>query len=231
MLLTDNNTVSFTQCFTQFCFYLFFGTTEDILLLLMAYDRYVAICKPLHYHQILGRKNSLMFIAVTWVAACANSLLVTKAASSMTFCNSNVIHHIFCDIKALANISCYGTEMFFMLMYLELMLLGLCPFLCSVISYVKIIAIILNIHSTDGKRKVFSTCSSHLIVILLFYTNCASVVLIPRSQYTEMIEQSCTILYTAVTPMVNPLIYTLRNKEVKGALIKLLKGKQAAKQT
>ncbi|XP_077323062.1 olfactory receptor 1468-like, partial [Lithobates pipiens] len=209
MLLTDNNTISFTQCFTQFCFYALFGTSEDIILFIMAYDRYVAICNPLHYHQILGRKNCLMFIAVTWISACSNSLLITKAASTMSFCHSKVIHQLFCDVKALLKISCTGTEMFFMLLYLEILLFGFCLFLCIATSYVKIIAIIFKMNSTDARRKVFSTCSPHLTVILLYYTNSASVVLIPRSRYSELLEQSCTVIYTAVTPMLNPLIYTI----------------------
>ncbi|XP_040214350.1 olfactory receptor 1468-like [Rana temporaria] len=225
MLLTDNNTISFTQCFTQFCFYFLFGTTEDILLFIMAYDRYVAICKPLHYHQILGRKNCLMLIVGTWISACINSLLITKAASAMSFCRSKIIHQLFCDIKALIKTSCAGTEMFFMLIYFEFLLLVFVPFLCIVTSYVKIIAIILNINSRDGRRKVFSTCSSHLIVMLLYYANAASVVLIPQSQYSELLEQICTVLYTAVTPMLNPMIYTIRNKEVMRALMRLVKGK------
>ncbi|XP_040214365.1 olfactory receptor 1468-like [Rana temporaria] len=225
MLLTDNNTISFTQCFTQFCFYVLFGTSEDIILFMMAYDRYVAICKPLHYHQILGRKNCLMLIVGTWVSACTNSLLLTKTASAMSFCSSKIIHQLFCDVKALAKISCAGTEMFFMLLYLEMLMLGFVPFLCTLMSYVKIIAIILNINSRDGRRKVFSTCSSHLIVILLYYANAASVILIPQSQYSEVLEQICTVLYTAVTPMLNPLIYTIRNKEVIRALMRLVKDK------
>ncbi|XP_073491277.1 olfactory receptor 1-like [Aquarana catesbeiana] len=225
MLLTDNNTISFTQCFTQFYFYLLFGTSEDILLFMMAYDRYVAICKPLHYHQILGRKNSLMLIAVTWISASINSLLIIKATLTMSFCHLKVIHQLFCDIKALIKISCAGTEMFFMLLYLELLLFGFVPFLCTVMSYVKIIAIILNINSRDGKRKLFSTCSPHLAVILLYYANIASVILIPQSRYSELLEQICTVLYTAVTPMLNPLIYTIRNKEVKRAMMRLVKGK------
>ncbi|XP_040214349.1 olfactory receptor 1500-like [Rana temporaria] len=223
MLLTDNNTISFTQCFTQFCFYALFGTSEDILLFIMAYDRYVAICKPLHYHQILGRQNCLKLIVGTWVSACTNSILITNAVSAMSFCCSKVIRQFFCDVKALAKISCSGTEKFFTLIYFEFLLLGFVPFLCIVMSYVKIIVIIFNINSRDGRMKVFSTCSSHLTVILLFYANEASVVLVPQSRYSEVLEQICTVLHTAVTPMLNPLIYTIRNKDVKRALMRLVK--------
>ncbi|XP_077306148.1 olfactory receptor 1500-like [Lithobates pipiens] len=224
MLLTDNNTISFTQCFTQFGFYALFGTSENIILFIMAYDRYVAICKPLHYNQILGRKKCLMLIVVTWISALTNSLLITKAASTMSFCHSKVIRQLFCDAKALLKISCTGTEMFFMLLYLEI-LFGFCLLLCIVTSYVKIIAIIFKMNSTDARRKVFSTCSPHLTVILLYYTDSAFVVLIPQSRYSELLEQSCTVIYTAVTPMLNPLIYTIRNKEVKRALMRLVKDK------
>ncbi|KAG8550995.1 hypothetical protein GDO81_023924 [Engystomops pustulosus] len=225
MLITGNNKVSFTQCFTQFFFYVLFGTTEDTLLFTMAYDRYLAICRPLHYHQVLSRRTCLGIIAGIWSSACMNSLLVTTQASKLTFCSSIKIHHLFCDFKALFKISCGGLENFFNLVYFEILILGVCPFLFSLISYVKIITIILNIKSQVGRRKVFSTCSSHLTVLLLYYTTASSVILAPTSKYSDTLEQSCSVLYTTVTPMLNPLIYTLRNKEVTGAIQRLIKSK------
>ncbi|XP_069841050.1 olfactory receptor 1M1-like [Dendropsophus ebraccatus] len=191
----------------------------------MAYDRYVAICRPLHYCQILSRRKCLWIIVGIWSSACMNSLLITVQASKLTFCSTNKIHHLFCDFKALFKISCGGLEKFLDLVYFEILLLGLCPFLCSFISYVKIITIILHIKSHEGRKKVFSTCSSHLTVLLLYYTTASSVILAPNSEYSDILEQGCSVLYTTVTPMLNPLIYTLRNKDVKHALWRLVKAK------
>lgn len=224
-LITGINTVSFTQCFTQFFFYVLFGTTEDTLLFVMAYDRYVAICRPLHYHQVLGKKTCLRFIVGIWCSACINSLLITRQASKMTFCSTNKIRHLFCDFKALFKISCGGLEKFFHLVYFEILVFVLCPFLFSFVSYIKIITIILQIKSEEGRRKVFSTCSSHLTVLLLYYTTASSVLLAPTSKYSDILEQICSVLYTTVTPMLNPLIYTLRNKEVKHALQRMVRAK------
>ncbi|KAG8549725.1 hypothetical protein GDO81_019857, partial [Engystomops pustulosus] len=221
MLITSNNKVSFTQCFTQFFFYVLFGTTEDTLLFTMAYDRYLAICRPLHYHQVLSRRTCLGIIVGIWSSACMNSLLITTQASKLTFCSSNKIHHLFCDFKALFKISCGGLKKFFNLVYFEILVFVFFPFLFSFISYIKIITIIVNIKSQVGRRKVFSTCSSHLTVLLLYYTTASSVLLAPNSKYSDILEQSCSVLYTIVTPMLNPLIYTLRNKEVKEALKRL----------
>ncbi|XP_075175926.1 olfactory receptor 1L1-like [Anomaloglossus baeobatrachus] len=223
MLFTGIQTVSITQCFTQFYFYVLFGTTEDTLLFVMAYDRYVAICRPLHYHQLLSRRTCLGLVVTIWSSACLNSILITTQAFKITFCSANKIHHLFCDFKALFKISCGGLENFFNLVYFEIVVLGLCPFLCSLISYIKIITIIMHIKSQEGRRKVFSTCSSHVTVLLLYYTTASSVILTPTTKYSDVLEQICSVLYTTVTPMLNPLIYTLRNKEVKNAIQRLLK--------
>ncbi|XP_073414837.1 olfactory receptor 9G19-like [Dendrobates tinctorius] len=225
MLFTGIKTVSFTQCFTQFYFYVLFGTTEDTLLFVMAYDRYVAICRPLHYHQVLSRRMCLGFVVAIWSSACLNSVLITTQALKITFCSANKIHHLFCDFKALFKISCGGLEKFFNLVYFEILVLVMCPFLFSVVSYTKIISIIMNIKSKEGRRKIFSTCSSHVTVLLLYYTTASSVLLAPTTKYSNLFEQICSVLYTTVTPMLNPLIYTLRNKEVKLAINRLLKAK------
>ncbi|XP_069841051.1 olfactory receptor 1L4-like [Dendropsophus ebraccatus] len=224
-LLTGIKTVSFIQCFTQFFFYVLFGTSEDTLLFVMAYDRYVAICRPLYYSQILSKKSCFGLIVGIWSSACMNSLLITVQASKLTFCSTNKIHHLFCDFKALFKISCGGLEKFFNLVYFEILVFVFFPFLFSFVSYIKIITIILHIKSHEGRRKVFSTCSSHLTVLLLYYTTASSVILAPNSKYSDILEQSCSVLYTTVTPMLNPLIYTLRNKEVKNALWRLMKAK------
>ncbi|XP_075037409.1 olfactory receptor 1-like [Mixophyes fleayi] len=222
MLLSGNNTVSFTQCFTQMYFLFLAAGSEDFLLLTMAYDRYVAICNPLQYHSIMSKKMCLLFMTVIWLYACLHSSLITISASKMYFCHSNTIQNFYCDAKALTNIACGGTEVFYTVIYIEVLLIGLLPFLCSLTSYSKILKIIFNIKSIDGRRKAFSTCSSHLIVIIMFYSTGTSVYMIPTSDNYSVLEQICTVLYTTVTPMLNPLIYSFKNKDIKCAVLRLL---------
>ncbi|XP_075037414.1 olfactory receptor 2D2-like [Mixophyes fleayi] len=222
MLLSGNNTVSFIQCFTQMYFYALVGLTEDILIFIMAYDRYVAICDPLHYHYILNRKTCLLFASGTWISGCLNSFVFTIPVSHMSFCHSNTIHQFFCDPKALINISCAGSEEFYMVNYLELLIFGFFPVIFSLTSYIKIIRVILQIKSKNGRKKAFSTCSSHLTIVIIYYMTGMSVYMIPPSENFMVLEQVFTVLYAVVTPMINPLIYSLRNKDVKRALLRIL---------
>ncbi|KAG9465237.1 hypothetical protein GDO78_018638 [Eleutherodactylus coqui] len=220
--LSGNNTISFTQCFSQTFFFLLAASAEDILLFIMAYDRYVAVCNPLHYHHLLSHRICIVFIVTIWLSASLNSFLMTIPVSKMSFCRSNIIQHFFCEANTLTRMSCAGKDIFYNIVYFELIFFGLFPFFCSLTSYIKIINVILKIKSSDGKKKAFSTCSSHLAVIILYYTTGASMYMIPPSKYSHEMEQIATILCTAVTPMLNPLIYSLRNKEVKKGLRKFV---------
>ncbi|XP_075141409.1 olfactory receptor-like protein OLF4 [Leptodactylus fuscus] len=222
MLSSGNHKVSFRQCFTQIFFFFLAAGTEDLLLFIMAYDRYVAICKPLHYRSILSNKVCSICMATIWFCAALNSFAITVPTMKMSFCHSTTIHHFYCDAKALTKISCAGKELFYLVIYFELFFFGLCPLLCSFTSYAKILQVIYQIKSRDGRKKAFSTCSSHLTVILLYYSTAALVYLLPSSKYSDILDQFFTLLYATVTPMVNPLIYSLRNKEVKTAVMKLL---------
>ncbi|XP_077306155.1 olfactory receptor 1468-like [Lithobates pipiens] len=221
MLLFDHNTMSFKQCFTQLYFYWGCASTEDILLFTMAYDRYVAICNPLHYHSVFSRKNCIKLIISIWISGCFNSLLVIIAASKMSFCKSSTIEQYFCDAKALLKISRGGTELFYFMICIDLLVFCLGPFLCTVISYIKIIRVILRMNSKDGRRKAFNTCSSHLTVISVFYGTALSMYMMPQASHLVDVEQGLSVLFTAVVPVINPLIYSLPNKEVKRALKKL----------
>ncbi|XP_071978732.1 olfactory receptor 1496-like [Engystomops pustulosus] len=222
ILSSGNHKVSFRQCFTQVYFFFMFVGIEDLLLFTMAYDRYVAICKPLHYHSILSKKVCAVYIVTIWLYAAVNSVFITSLAMKMSFCNSTTIHQFYCDAKALTKISCAGREIFYLVIYSESFLFGLCPFLCSLTSYVKILQVIFHIRSEDGRRKAFSTCSSHLIVIALYYSSAASAYLLPSYKNSDFLDQVFMLLYTTVSPMLNPLIYSLRNKEVKTAVMRLL---------
>ncbi|KAG8574279.1 hypothetical protein GDO81_009122 [Engystomops pustulosus] len=222
MILSGNNSISFKQCFTQLYFYMFAASTEDILLSLMAYDRYVAVCKPLHYHMIMSKQRYVPFLLGTWISGCANSLFLTFSIYQLDLCPSTKINHFFCDIKALEKVTCSHTQ-FYILLYIESLVLGLFPFLLSLTSYIKIILIILRIRSTSGRWKAFSTCTSHLTVLIIFYGVALLMYVKPPSVHFEIQDMVFSIMYTAVTPMLNPLIYTLRNKEVKEALARIFK--------
>ncbi|XP_063788949.1 olfactory receptor 1-like [Pseudophryne corroboree] len=230
MLLSGDNTVSFIQCFTQMYFHVLADSSEIYLIFIMAYDRYVAICDPLHYHTIFNRKHCLVLTSGTWISGSLNSLVLTIPASHMSFCHSRTIHQFFCDPKALINISCAGSEDVYIAIYLLVLIYGVLPIMFCVTSYIKIIRVILQIKSKDGRKKAFSTCSSHLTVVSMFYITALSVYMMPSSEYSNVLEPVFSIVYSIVTPMMNPLIYSLQNKEVKSAGQRLLWGKQSIEQ-
>ncbi|DBA13668.1 TPA: hypothetical protein GDO54_018582 [Pyxicephalus adspersus] len=222
MLLSGHNTMLFTQCTIQMFILFMLATTEALLLLIMAYDRYVAICNPLRYHQLLSKKMCFLFISLAWLCGSLNSSQLTISAAKMSYCNSNTIHSFYCDIKALKNIACGGMEILQSIIYINAVFLGLLPFLGSLTSYTKIVKIVLSINSSEGRRKAFSTCSSHLTVIIIFYWTGTTVFMIPPSKQYCVLEQVFTVLYTTIIPMLNPLIYSLKNKDVKCAMGRLL---------
>ncbi|XP_063788917.1 olfactory receptor 1-like [Pseudophryne corroboree] len=222
MLLSGNYTVSFIQCFTQMYFFDIFAVAEVVLLSTMAYDRYVAICNPLHYHHIFNRKLCVQLMVAIWTSGCLNSFLVTLSASNISFCHSYIIQRYFCDAKSVMEIACANQQLFYIVVYVEVLIFGCCPFFCSLMSYIKIISAILKIKSRDGRRKAFSTCSSHLTVLTVFYGTVTSDFMMPQSDQNRVLELVFTVLYTVFTPMLNPLIYSLQNKDVKKAVKKCI---------
>ncbi|KAM8930739.1 olfactory receptor 8H1-like [Pelodytes ibericus] len=217
ILLTGNSLISFMECFTQMFFFTFVGSIEVVLLSSMAYDRYVAVCNPLQYHLLMNRRKCFLILVGVWIPGCFNSCVVTLYASNLFFCRTHKIQQFFCNVKALAQIAC-ATTGFDIMIYVEVLLLGLCPLFISCASYVKIIRIIMHIKSSGGRSKTFSTCTSHLLVLVMFYGTILFIYLKPTSQYVDGLDQLSSVLYAAVAPMLNPLIYSLRNKEVKSAL-------------
>ncbi|KAM8962496.1 olfactory receptor 1F1-like [Pelodytes ibericus] len=187
----------------------------------MAFDRYLAICKPFHYQRILNRKYCVLVILGMWVNGCLNSLSVTIVTSKISFCYPNIVYQFYCDVKDLSKIFCSNLR-FQVIIYIDGFIFVCCPCMCTVISYYKIIRIVLAIKSADGRRKAFSTCSSHLMVLLLFYGSGVSVNFRNSSKQTDILDQVFTVLYTTVTPMMNPLIYSLRNKEITSGLRRLV---------
>ncbi|XP_075061982.1 olfactory receptor 1500-like [Mixophyes fleayi] len=217
ILLTGDNYISFVQCFTQMYFYNSICSTEIVLLSVMAYDRYVAICNPLRYHLIMNKKKIVLLLCVIWGSGSLNSLPITSFASHLSFCHSHTIRHFYCDCKAVSKIAC-SVQFFNEVMYIVAWISVPVPFLLSFLSYVKIVKSILHIRSADSRKKCFSTCTSHLTVLTLFYGTIMCVYMAPFSGNSEILDQVLSVLYTTVTPMLNPLIYSLQNKDVARAL-------------
>ncbi|XP_039353521.1 olfactory receptor 11A1-like [Mauremys reevesii] len=221
-LLTGDRTISFYACVIQYYIFGFLAATECYLLAAMSYDRYLAICKPLHYTIIMHGRFCLQLAAESWVSGLLASSIVTGMILQLTFCGPNEIDHFFCDFNPLLNISCSDTRLVELLASTLSFIFTLPPFLLTVTSYVCIIFAILQIPSTTGRQKAFSTCSSHLIVVTIFYWTITIVYVLPKNDTLRDLNKVFSLLYTVLTPLVNPLIYSLRNKEVKEALRKAL---------
>ncbi|XP_029471582.1 olfactory receptor 1E1-like [Rhinatrema bivittatum] len=224
-LITNKKTISFSECITQLYFFLVFTTTECVLLSIMAYDRYVAICNPLHYITIMSKKVCLSMSAASFIISFLNALLHTLLVYRLSFCNSNKIQHFFCDVTPLLHLSCTDTSINELVIFTEGSLIAILPFLIILISYVRIITTILKIQSTSGRHKTFSTCSSHLTVVMLFYGTLIFMYFRPSSSYSLEKDMITSVVYNVVSPMLNPFIYSLRNREVKAALRKTLQRK------
>ncbi|KAG8549686.1 hypothetical protein GDO81_020133, partial [Engystomops pustulosus] len=210
--------MSFIGCISQQFFFTAFTICEYILLTVMAYDRYVAICHPLHYTCIMNGNTTLLLAKGSWLASFFSSLLVVLFSSHLNFCKSHVINHFFCEITSLLKLSCGKNTDIIVLILLEGFVCGFIPFMFILASYIMIVRTIKNIHVKDGRMKAFSTCTSHLTVVILFCGTIIVVYMRPPSMYEPAQDKLFALLYTAVIPMINPLIYTLRNGEVKNIL-------------
>ncbi|XP_017372666.1 olfactory receptor 5F1 [Cebus imitator] len=218
-LLSEKKTISFAVCFLQMYFFIALATTECILFGLMAYDRYVAICHPLLYTLIMSRTVCLKMAAGAFAAGLLNSMVNTSYVSSLPFCGSNVIHHFFCDSPPLFKLSCSDTHLKESIFstFAGVNMVGALLVILSSYSYV--LFSIFSIHSGEGRHRAFSTCASHLTAIILFYATSIYTYLRPSSSYSLNQDKVASVFYTVVIPMLNPLIYSLRNKEVKKTLV------------
>ncbi|KAM6158278.1 olfactory receptor 5V1-like [Rhynchocyon petersi] len=219
---TKKGSISFLGCATQMCFVLIFGGTECLLLAVMAYDRYVAICNPLHYPLVMNHRVCVQLVAGSWISGLPFEIGQTGQIFSLSFCGSNIINHFFCDIPPILKLACGDTFVNEMLVYIVAVVFFMVPFMLIVTSYGKIITNILKLSSVKGRAKAFSTCSSHLTVIVLFYGTAAVTYFRPKPNQTKALGKLLSLFYTILTPMMNPIIYTLRNKDVMVALKKLL---------
>ncbi|XP_032757808.1 olfactory receptor 1L6-like [Rattus rattus] len=220
-LLTQRKTILFVQCLTQMYFFVAFGITDSFLLAVMAIDRYVAICNPLHYNTTMSPRRCRLLVMTSWAVSHLHSLTHTVLMGRLSFCGPNVIHHFFCDVQPLLTLSCSDTSINELLAFTEGSVVIMSPFIFIVVSYAYITRTVLRVPSGEGRYKVFSTCGSHLTVVALFYGTIISVYIRPSSTYSVTKDRVVTVIYTVITPMLNPFIYSLRNKDMKQALRKL----------
>uniref|UniRef100_A0A8C5K7H5 Olfactory receptor n=1 Tax=Jaculus jaculus TaxID=51337 RepID=A0A8C5K7H5_JACJA len=226
--LSEKKTISYAGCLTQMYFLYALGNSDSCLLAVMAFDRYVAICDPFHYVTTMSHHHCVLLVTLSCSFPHFHSLLHTLLLNVLTFCDSNVIHHFLCDISPLLKLSCSSTFVNEIVILIEGPIVLVTPFMCIAFSYIRILITVLKIPSAAGKRKAFSTCGSHLTVVTLFYGSIFYVYLQPVSTYTVR-DHMATIVYTVLTSMLNPFIYSLRNKDLKQGLRKLLsRSSQAA---
>ncbi|XP_040294216.1 olfactory receptor 5V1-like [Bufo bufo] len=221
MLLTQQKTITFHGCMTQLYFFIYFTCTEFFLLAVMAYDRYVAICYPLHYAIFMSKERCTLFLVGTWIAAALEPVLHTVFIANLPFCSSRQVNHFFCDISPLVKLSCNNTIHVEIATYVLGAVVGLSAFTLTLLSYVFIINTILNIKSAEGRQKAFFTCASHLISVIIFYGTSLTLHVRPTATYAPMQDKLFSLLYIILIPVLNPLIYTIKNKQFKEAFKRL----------
>ncbi|OCT72735.1 olfactory receptor 5V1 [Xenopus laevis] len=220
-MVTGRKTIPLHGCFVQMYSVLFLAGTEFFVLAAMAYDRYNAICHPLLYSIIMNKALCIQLLCGSWVIGAANALVHTLLAYMLPFC-SNKIQHFFCDVPPLLKLSCINTWINELGMFVVGGSVTGGSFILTLISYIKIILTILNIQSSSGRKKAFSTCTSHLTVVAIFYGSIFFMYLRPKSSYAMHHDRLVAVMYTIIAPLLNPFIYSLRNKDVKVAVTKIL---------
>ncbi|XP_004761256.1 olfactory receptor 7A17-like [Mustela putorius furo] len=216
----QSKVITYAGCITQMYFFILFTGLDIFLLTVMAYDRFVAICHPLHYTVIMNPWLCGLLVLMSWILSASHSLLQTSMVLQLSFCTVLEIPHFFCEINQIIQLSCSDTFLNNMVIYFAAMLLAGGPFIGILYSYSKIVSSIRWISSSQGKHKAFSTCASHLSVVSLFYCTSLGVYLSSAATQSSHSSAVASVMYTVVTPMLNPFIYSLRNKDIKKALIR-----------
>ncbi|XP_043320351.1 olfactory receptor 7A10-like [Cervus canadensis] len=214
----QSKVITYEGCIVQMHFYILFAGLDDILLTVMAYDRFMAICHPLHYTVTMNTQLCGWLVLVSWIISVLNSLLHSLMILRLSFCADLEIHHFFCEIQQLIQLACSDSFLNNAVLYFGSVIIGGAPLAGIIYSYSKIVASICGISSAQGQYKAFSTCASHLSVVSLFYFTCLGVYLSSADTHSSEASAIASVMYTVVTPMLNPFIYSLRNKDVKRAL-------------
>ena len=216
--LVENKTISFVGCIAQLFAVHFIGCTEIFILTVMAYDRYIAICRPLHYTTLMTRRVCGQMMIGSWVGGFLHSMVQTLLTACLPFCGPNKIDHYFCDVHPLLQLACTNTYTVGIIVVVNSGMVALSCFFMLVVSYIVILVSLKN-QTSEGRHKALSTCGSHITVVILFFGPCTFTYIRPSSDLSE--DKNVAVFYTVITPMLNPLIYTLRNEEVKSAMKKL----------
>ncbi|XP_021577056.2 olfactory receptor 7A5 [Ictidomys tridecemlineatus] len=222
---TQSKAISFEGCIMQMHFFIVFASLENFLLAVMAYDRFVAICHPLHYTVIMNPRLCMLMVVVSWILSVLHALLQSLMVLPLSFCTDLEIPHFFCELNQVVQLACSDTFPNDMVMYFTSVLLGGGPLAGILYSYYKIVSSIRAISSAQGKYKAFSTCASHLSVVSLFYFTILGVYFSAAATHNSHSSATASVMYSVVTPMLNPYIYSLRNKDIKSALRRYPRGK------
>ncbi|XP_040852690.1 olfactory receptor 2J3-like [Ochotona curzoniae] len=217
-----DKTISYAGCMTQLYFVLALGTTECVLLVVMSYDRYAAVCRPLHYSVIMHPRFCHLLAVVSWVSGFTDSALHSLFTFWVPLCGNRHVDHFFCEVPALLQLSCADTHLNELTLLITSSVFVLIPLILIVISYGAIARAVLRMQSTSGLQKVFGTCGAHLVVVSLFFIPAMCIYLQPPTENSQDQGKFIALFYTVVTPSLNPLIYTLRNKDVRGAVKRLM---------
>ncbi|XP_036858289.2 olfactory receptor 2T29-like [Manis javanica] len=220
--VTGVNIISAPGCGMQMFLYLTLAGSECFLMATMAYDRYAAICHPLHYPVLMNNRVCVLLASGCWLLGSVDGFMLTPVTMTFPFCRSREIHHFFCEVPAVVKLSCSDTSMYETLMYLCCVLMLLIPVTIISGSYYFILLTIHRMNSAEGRKKAFATCSSHMTVVTLFYGSGVYTYMLPSSSHTPEKDMGLSVFYTILTPVLNPLIYSLRNKYVMAALKKML---------
>ncbi|XP_003802520.1 olfactory receptor 8K5-like [Otolemur garnettii] len=215
--VVDQNTISYSACATQLAFFLMFIIGEFFILSAMAYDRYVAICSPLLYNMIMSQRLCHMLVGIPYLYSTFQALFFTTKIFTLTFCGSNVISHFYCDDIPLLPMLCSNAQEIELLIILFSAFNLISSLLVVLVSYLLILLAVFRMHSAEGRKKAFSTCGSHLTVVVVFYGSLLFMYVQPKSTHSYDTDKIASVFYTLVIPMLNPLIYSFRNKEVKNA--------------
>ncbi|XP_037695459.1 olfactory receptor 8J3 [Choloepus didactylus] len=221
--LLKKKTTSYYECATQLGGFLFFIVAEIFMLAAMAYDRYVAICNPLLYMVVVSRRICLLLVSLTYIYSFSTAIVVSSCVFSVSYCSSNVINHFYCDNVPLLALSCSDTYFPETVVFISAATNLFFSITIVLVSYLNIVLSILRIDSSEGRKKAFSTCASHMMAVTVFYGTLLFMYLQPQTNHSLGTDKMASVFYTLVIPMLNPLIYSLRNKDVKVALKRLLK--------
>ncbi|KAM3919022.1 olfactory receptor 5V1-like [Leptodactylus fuscus] len=222
--MSKDKSISRVGCGLQMYFHMCLGAAECLLLAVMAYDRFAAICRPLRYQMIVNKRMCHCLASISWGAGFSSGIIHVPLTFQLPFCKSHHVNHYFCEMPPFFKLSCKDTRLNEIAMYVAAQIIILFAFFLTLLSYINIISTIFKTSSSEGKDKAFSTCASHLTVVSLYYGAIMFMYLKPRSAYSPKIDKIMSLLYTVVTPMLNPIIYSMRNKDVKDMIrIKLFR--------